>query len=117
MREFCLRDMKSISMFNLYKKVKELERDNKQLNIDLALSKMKQSQPEEMVRLILKRGIDWYDYQNLDKQAWLNYYNDIQQVVNSEAFNNEVFHFLKDMMEKGFTESADINQLVDFRTG
>ena len=51
-------------------------------------------QPKFLVQLLLDREIQWYDYSNLEKQRQHAYYQQAQQLLENEVFNNGL-DFLK----------------------
>lgn len=61
----------------------------------------KLSDPAEVIKKILGRGIEWYDFNLLEKeQDKLNYYLDIQNVLCNGAIKNEIQHFVADMVQE-----------------
>lgn len=65
---------------------------------------------------IMGRGIQFYDYQKLDQQAWVNYFQDAEQIVKNETFNNELTHYIADLVKFAATESQSWEQVLNTRT-
>lgn len=55
--------------------------------------------PSKVIEDIIGRGVDWFDVTKLDKGSWRNYFNDAQFVSKSEVFNNELNHYLADLIK------------------
>ena len=55
--------------------------------------------PKIFIESILKRGIDWYDYKKLDAAQWNAYYNDTQFISQNQTFNNELNHYITDLVK------------------
>ena len=116
-----LRILKNFFKVDLIKKIGVLEKENKQLkdqNIEL---KFKQHDDERDSKLfiesILKRGIDWYDYRKLDNNSWRTYFNEAQNIFRNEVFNNEIHHYMSDLLKFAATETVDFSQVLHTRTG
>lgn len=73
--------------------------------------------PKKVIEEIIGRKIDWYDYQNLDRGAWKLYYNDAQYILNSDVFNNELNHYMTDLLKFIGVESENFEQVLHTRTG
>lgn len=73
--------------------------------------------PNKVVEQIIRRGTDWYDYTKLDKQAWRNYYNDAQIITKSDVFNNELRHYITDLIKFITYEAQSFDQVLHTRTG
>jgi hypothetical protein len=85
-----------IEVLTCRKKIKKLEEN--------------QTNPEKIIANIIGRGIDWYDYEKLDSQEQLSYYLDIQRVLTNTAFENEVKHFLGDLIQEIAVSAAEVNK-------
>ena len=62
------------------------------------------------------RDVKFFDYKKLDQQAWLNYHNDAQQIAGNEVFNNEINHYITDLLKFAATESENWEQVLNTRT-
>lgn len=56
--------------------------------------------PKKVIEAVMKRGIGWYDFEKLDTSEKQSYYNQIQSVLRSEAFQNEVNHLMADWVQE-----------------
>ena len=113
-------------LYNPYNKIKQLEKHLEQVekaNIHLSnlyanLLEVK-VQPEEIVAKVLKRGIDWYDYQKLDLAGRNSYWSDIQSVIMNESYQNEINHFIADLVKeiaygtKSFEDVRDLRMTIN----
>ena len=107
--------------FGLLKKIKVLEEENKELKektIDFSFNKFfEDKDPRVFIQSILKRGIDWYDYRKQDDNSWRNYFNEAQSISNNEVFNNELHHYMSDLIKFAAIEAKDFDQVLHIRTG
>jgi hypothetical protein len=79
-----------------------------ELEAEVARIKQQQASPRYVIEAALKRGINWYDWAKLEKESEkINYYRDIQEVLNNEAFANEINHYLSDLVEEIAASDAD----------
>lgn len=67
-------------------KIKELEK--------------KAADPRRVIEKVLERGVDWFDHDKLPPNEKINYYRDIQRVLTNTAFENEVKHYLGDLIQE-----------------
>jgi hypothetical protein len=58
------------------------------------------SSPKRIVEAILRRKINWFDYEKLDSVEQGVYYQKIYNVLNNDAFQNEVNRLLADWIEE-----------------
>ena len=72
---------------------------------------------KKVIEKIIGRGISWYDYTKMDHGAWRMYYNDAQYILKSEVFNNELNHYLTDLLKFLGMESDNFDQVLHTRTG
>lgn len=54
--------------------------------------------PERFIKNLLKKDIQWFDFNKLSQQMKINYYADCQNIVNGETFNNELNHYIVDLI-------------------
>ena len=71
---------------------------------------------EEVVKEIIGRDIDWYDPGKLDKGRQAEYYGDAKHIVESDVFNNEMKHYIADMMKFITYESKNHDQTLHARS-
>jgi len=50
------------------------------------------------IEKILGRGIEWFNYRT-DKSLWSRYFAEADQIANSETFNNELNHYIADLVK------------------
>jgi hypothetical protein len=66
--------------------------------------------PTKVIEAVLRRGVNWYDFEKLDLQKQVTYYNDIQLVLQNQAYMNEVNHFLADLIEEVAKSDSEHNR-------
>lgn len=76
----------------------------------------KMTTPEDVMKMVMGRGIDWYDYKELGFAGHVSYWNDIQAVLKNNAFLNEYNHYLAEMM-KEMAKDMTIEQIKYARFG
>jgi hypothetical protein len=72
---------------------------------------------EDLIRDLLGRGIDWYDYKAMDEAGWLAYYSNAQALLKNEVFTNELDRFIADCLKNIAYETTNFNQVMNIRTG
>ena len=116
-----LRFLKSFLKIDLIKKIGVLEKENKQLkdqNVELKFGEyVDDKDPRVFIESILKRKIDWYDYKKLDDNAWRTYFNEAGDIFRNEVFNNELHHYMSDLIKFAATETKDFDQVLHTRAG
>lgn len=65
---------------------------------------------------IIGRKIDWFDYKKLDQGARSNYKNDADFIRQNETFNNEISHYITDLMKFMAYEATNFEQILHTRT-
>lgn len=76
----------------------------------------RKSTPEVVVENVMRRGIDWYDYEEItDINQRRGYYNDAQLVLNNDTFKNEIKHLLADQVEFIARESSSHEETMNIR--
>ena len=78
-----------------------------QANEILKDSIIRMATPEVVLYRTMKRGIAWYDYNELNPNQKRAYYNDIQSVITNESFINELNHLVADQVEYIARESTN----------
>jgi len=93
-------------MFKYKKKYEEVEnelalRGNKIKELRAEINRLKhKSTPEIVVEKVMRRGIEWYDYNDIkDINQKRDYYHDAQNVLKNPVFINEIKHLLADQVE------------------
>lgn len=93
-------------MVNKIKQWFEVRKANKLLVLALndALAKNNElreemAKPETYVKLILSRDIGWFDASKLDQGTKLTYFLDAQNILGNQTFNNEIDHYISDLIK------------------
>jgi len=71
---------------------------------------------EKVIEQIINRGIEWFDYKARDQGFWRSYFNDAKSIATSEIFNNEINHFIADLMKFVTYESDSFDKVLHTRT-
>lgn len=70
----------------------------------------------KVIKEIIGRGVEFFDYTKLDKGAWRSYYNDAKSIAANEVFNNEIRHYITDLLKFIGYESQNFEQVLHTRT-
>lgn len=54
----------------------------------------------KVLEQVIERGLDWYDYEKLDKAHQQIYFSDANQIINNSTFNNELNHYMADLIKE-----------------
>lgn len=68
---------------------------------------VKKVKAEEVIKGILGRGVEWYDYHKLAPDKKRLYYGEAQKILRSEVFVNEVNAFIADLVRTIAYESTN----------
>lgn len=71
---------------------------------------------EIVIKELLGRGIEFYDYRKLDKGSWRTYHNDAQLIANNETFTNELKHYITDLVKFLAYEADTLDKVLHTRT-
>ena len=71
---------------------------------------------EEVMRDVLDRGLDWYDYKELPYAEQISYWNEAQSIVKNNVFLNEYNHFLAEVI-KQIAKDMPVEQIKYARFG
>ncbi len=78
---------------------------------------MEKIKAETVIEQILQRGINWFDYKNhKDESFHRTYFNEANYIAKSEVFNNELTHYITDLMKFITYEAKDFEQVLNTRT-
>lgn len=109
----------------MFKRIKELLTIEKRNNLLTELVKEQKKiitklqgevgDPKKVVESIFKRGIDWYDYEELKEESRKNYVLEAQSILNSKAFNNEFSFLVSKKLEDLVLEAKDFKDVRDFQ--
>lgn len=80
--------------------------------MDAAMGK---TTPELVLEKVMKRGIEWFDYDKLDNNRKKEYYNDIQAVITNGSFINELNHLVADQVEYIAREARNWEEVMSVR--
>lgn len=72
--------------------------------------------PKEVIKEIIGRGVEWFDYKSKGQNLWQSYFAEANQIVNSEVFNNEIQHYITDLMKFMSYEANSFDQILHTRT-
>jgi hypothetical protein len=75
----------------------------------------KKSTAEVVLEKVMKRGIEWFDYEELSDNDKKLYYNEIQQVIKNKSFINELNHLIADQVEYIARESKNHEDTMNVR--
>lgn len=71
---------------------------------------------EKVIENLLSRGIDWFDYKARDEGFWRTYFNDAKSIATSDVFNNEINHYIADLMKFITYEADSFDKVLHTRT-
>lgn len=71
--------------------------------------------PESAVTQVLKRGISWYNYEELDLGKQAEYWSRAQDILRNPVFENEVHHFEADLVQHIAKQAKDYGEVRDLR--
>ena len=63
--------------------------------------------PEAIVSFILKRSIEWYNYEELPYEGQVDYYNRSKELLDNPVFMNELNHMVADIVQHIARQSKD----------
>lgn len=67
------------------------------------------------IELIIDRGIEWYDFEQMDEPSIKMYRAQAEVVIRNETFQNELNHYIADLVKFCTYETQDFNQLMNVR--
>ena len=102
-------------LYNPYKRIKQLEETNQFLSQQYQNLLQTKISPETVIANILQRGIAWYNYEELDMAGRNEYHSNIQSVIRNEAYQNEVNHYIADIVQEIAKKSKDFGEVRDLR--
>jgi len=86
-----------------------------QANEKLTKEILEKSTPELVLRKVMHRGIEWYDYDELNVNEKKMYFSDIQAVIKNKPFINELNHLIADQVEYIARESKNHEDTMNVR--
>jgi len=99
-------------MINIFKKVRELEKENEELKKQLEYKVT----PEQVMTNVLEEGLEWYDYTKLGFAEHISYYKDVQTLLGNDSFLNEYNKFLSEFI-KEMAKDMNVEQIKYARFG
>jgi len=108
-------------MIEWFRTNKSLRRENKHLQKDVDdlevayLRIVGKSAPEVIVSQIMRRGIAWFDYTKMEQNDWRLYYNDAQAALKNKTLQNEIKHFVADIVEHIARRSKSFKEIENLR--
>lgn len=70
----------------------------------------------DYVEAIIGRGIEWFDFEKMDQGGQIMYFNDARFIVEHEVFNNELHHYISDLIKFCAYEAKDFDQVLHTRS-
>jgi len=70
---------------------------------------------EKVIDKILKRKIEWFNYDLLEGREKEEYYKKTQEILNNPIFHNEIKHFFADVVQHIAKTSKDFEEVRDLR--
>lgn len=89
-----------------------LEKENEQLKINLGLELKKTVDVKDIVKQILGRDIEWFDYNSFSKADKEAYSNDAKLILNSRVWNNETKRCITDIIQE-IAKESDTQQMTE----
>ena len=106
-------------MINPFKRIKQLEESNQILSQELSrYTEISNSliSPETVMISVLKRGLDWYDYNELEMSQKKSYWSDARAILSNSTFINEYNHFIAERI-KEIAKDLNVEQIKYSRFG
>ncbi len=73
------------------------------------------STPELVIERLLERGIGWYDYKSLEMSEQRTYHGDVQVILSTKAFKNEINHYMSDIVQEIAKTSRSFEDIMQMR--
>lgn len=71
--------------------------------------------PTFYMHLFIKGGLEWFDYTKQAKQLWKVYFADAQSIAANQVFNNELNHYIADLIKFIAEESRSHEETMAVR--
>jgi len=94
-------DISTTRAIGMYNTIKELNKDRES--------------PSAVIEAVMRRGIVWYDYTELQKDKQAIYYKDAQEFLKNETIMNERKHFINDLVQEIAMSSENFEDVRDLR--
>lgn len=103
-------------MFESFNIIKKLIRENVLLKTELEIAKKKIGDPVEVVNKCFKKGIQWYDWNELPIERRRHFFAEAQLFLNSDVVNNVKNYLIATGAQTAFLEQNNDNQKIrDFQ--
>lgn len=103
-------------MFESFNIIKKLIRKNLLLKTELELAQKKIGDPVEVVNKCFKKGIKWYDWNELPIERRRHFFSEAQLFLNSDVVNNIKNYLIATGAQTAFLEHSQDNQKIrDFQ--
>lgn len=99
----------------LHDKVLALERLNAEQKARISELESKVETGTACIEAILKREISWYDIQKLDDTTLENYKRDAQHILKMDVFQNEIRHYIADIVQDIARSSRTFEEVQNLR--
>src|SRR3990167_3079088 len=74
------------------------------------------SELKEYFEQVLAKPVEFFRYQDLDKNLWKQYKSDAEFILRSEVFNNEINRLITDTLKNTIIHAKDFSQVEQART-
>lgn len=103
-------------MFESFNIIKKLIRENLWLKAELEIANKKIGDPVEVVNKCFKKGIKWYDWNELPIERRRHFFAEAQLFLNSDVVNNIKNYLIATGAQTAFLEQNNDNQKIrDFQ--
>lgn len=103
-------------MFESFNIIKKLIRENLWLKAELEIANKKIGDPIEVVNKCFKKGIQWYDWNELPIERRRHFFAEAQLFLNSDVVNNIKNYLIATGAQTAFLEQNNDNQKIrDFQ--
>lgn len=103
-------------MFESFNIIKKLIRENLWLKAELEIANKKIGDPVEVVNKCFKKGIQWYDWNELPIERRRHFFAEAQLFLNSDVVNNIKNYLIATGAQTAFLEQNNDNQKIrDFQ--
>ena len=103
------------SLKNWFINKKDLIEEIKYLNDNINVLQEKCGEANYVIENVLERGINWYNYKELDRVKQIEYYEDAQRILQTEVFQNEFMHYVADLVQFIAKNSPDHDTTIALR--
>lgn len=95
--------------------IKILHEENRELKKQIKELEKKVGDPAEVVKKLLGRPIKFFDTYKMSEERYNAYYKEAQQVINNEAFQNELNCLVVDLVNSSARDTEDFRQVLNRR--